>query len=33
MEKLHTGTSKTFLKVAGGSMHTLHPTPWIRTWP
>ena len=25
MEKLH--TSKTFLKMAGGRMHTLHPTP------
>ena len=25
MEKLY--TSKTFLKMAGGKMHTLHPTP------
>ena len=20
------------LKMAGGRTHTLHPTPWIRTW-
>ena len=26
MEKLY--TSKTFLKMAGGRMHTLRPTPW-----
>ena len=27
MEKLHRGTSKTFLKMDGGRMHTLHPIP------
>ena len=26
MKKLY--TSKTFLKMAGGRMHTPHPTPW-----
>ena len=28
MEKLY--ALKTFLKTAGGRMHTPHPTPWIR---
>ena len=27
MEKLYTGTLKTFLKMGGGRMHTTHPTP------
>ena len=31
MENLY--TSKTFLKMVGGRMHTPHPTPWIRPWP
>ena len=26
-------TSKTVLEMAGGRMHTPHPTPWIRPWP
>ena len=33
MEKLYTGTSKNFSKMAGKKMHTLHPTLWIRPWP
>ena len=24
--------SKSFSKMAGGRMHTPHPTPWIRVW-
>ena len=31
MEKLH--TSKVFLKMAGGRMHTPHPTPCTHLWP
>ena len=32
-EKIVGYTSKTFLKMAGGKNHTLHPTPRIRSWP
>ena len=30
IEKLYTST--TFSKMAGGKMHTPHPTPWIHPW-
>ena len=32
MEKLHRSTSKTFLKIAGGRMHTPHPTSQVTSY-